>query len=132
MKKEEIAKQEDQNKESSSACHPTTVYSTSYEHRYHITQNNARKDDECPKLSGPLEAAAMNAAWKHFNQLAKSYCNEGSCAGDKTCTETITNRSAKKGVQRRKFTPTPNDETLGTLECFITIEMTASISCACS
>ena len=132
MKTEEIAKEENQTKESASACHPTTTYSTSYEHRYHSVQNYVNEGEECPKLDARSEAAAINAAWDHFNKLAKAYCGEGSCAGEKTCTDTITNRSAKKGAQRRKFTPSSADAKQGALECFITIEMTASISCACS
>lgn len=115
-----------------SSCYPSVDYSTSHDHRYHKEENVA-PNKACPAFTAVKEAAALAAAWDRFNTLAAALCaNNGKCAGEKVCTDTITGRSATRGPLSRKFTPSPNDQNIGTLECFVTINMNAKIACNCA
>lgn len=122
-----------QPKEKAGTCFPKIEHSSTYEHAYH-SKTNVPETEPCPQPTGKQEGQAVIKAWEKFNQFAATYCAAGSdaCNNPKTCKPTVTGHSSKKGSIRRKFTPTPGTRPVtGTLECFLTIETSATVTCAC-
>ena len=123
-----------QAREKATNCFPSIEHSSTYEHAYHA-KTGVPESTPCPQPTGKQEGQAVIKAWEKYNEFAATYCAAGNsaCTRPKTCKPTVTNHKSKKGTIRRKFTPTPGTQPVsGNLECFLTIETSATITCTCS
>lgn len=115
-------------------CFPKLNHSSTYLHQYHVAQG-VPETTPCPQPTGAQEGAAVVEAWKKFNTFAGIYCAAGNtaCNDPRKCKPAVTGHSSKTGAIVREFTATPGtNPVLGNLKCFLTIETSATVTCACS
>lgn len=114
---------------------PLTPYSTTYKHVY-FSKHLATPDDggkpeakDCPLPTAADEIKAMNAAKSYFKKLAAGYCAEGKCPKSKKCKATISGlKVSKSGTGVRVILENKYDSKQ---ECFIIIDISGNITCAC-
>ncbi|MEM9842309.1 MAG: hypothetical protein AAF767_06655 [Pseudomonadota bacterium] len=127
-------KEEISDRKATSGCFPSLSHASTYEHLYH-TNPTAKDTDPCPQPTGNQEGDAVVAAWQKYNAFSETYCaaGNGSCTNPKTCKPSVSGHTSRTGPVRRQFTPTPGTAPpTGKLECYLTIETSAKIACACS